>query len=358
MVKTMSQARAVPADSRTVTRDADRILAEARELVEPMYRRAVGKLPARIRHVAGYHVGWWDADGHPAEPAGKAVRPALTLVCAQAAGGTSGATAAVAAAVAVELVHDFSLLHDDVMDRDLTRRHRLAAWAVFGTSQAILAGDMMLTEAIRLLIAGNGHEGNPAAAPAILAAALQELCEGQSDDLAFEHRDAVTVDECLAMAERKTGALLGAACQLGATAAGAGEHAAARYRTFGRQLGLAFQLTDDLLGIWGDPRVTGKPAGSDLASRKKSLPVVAALSADTPASQQLARLYRSQEKLDESAIGQAADLIEAAGGRQWAQDQARQHIQAAWQALADARPEPGGTADLAALAGMMTRRDH
>jgi geranylgeranyl diphosphate synthase type I len=352
-----------PGRNRTWTREADRILAEAREIVEPAHRSAVDALPAALRHVAGYHAGWWDADGRPAGSAGKAVRPALTLACARAASGAdgagsaSGAAAAVAAAVAVELVHDFSLLHDDVMDEDLTRRHRPASWAVFGVNQAILAGDAMLAAAVRQLAGTQDREGDPSAA-GILAAAVLELCEGQSADLAFERRSEITIGECLAMAERKTGALLGVACQLGATAAGAGRRAAGRYRAFGRQLGLAFQLTDDLLGIWGNPELTGKPAGSDLASRKKSLPVVAALSAGTTASDKLARLYGRREKLDERAITQATQLIEAAGGRTWAQDEARRRINAALKALADARPDPDGAADLAALARLMTRRDH
>jgi geranylgeranyl diphosphate synthase, type I len=347
--------RSDPARPPVRTHDAERVLAQARELTEPAYRTVIDALPGGIREVAGYHAGWWDADGHPCESTGKAVRPALVLTCARAAGGPGSVTAAVDAAVAVELVHDFSLLHDDVMDGDVTRRHRPAAWVVFGTSRAILAGDALLAEAMRHLISGDGQRGRPNAAARVLAAAIQELCEGQSADLAFEQRGEVTVGECLVMAERKTGALFGAACELGAAAAGAGEHVASRYREFGRQLGLAFQLTDDLLGIWGDRQVTGKPTGSDLASRKKSLPVAAALSAGTPASDRLSALYQ-RGKLDEQAITDAARLIEAAGGRGWAQEEARRRVQAASRELHGASPDPGGAADLAALAGLMTGR--
>ena len=206
---------------------------EARALVVPVYRQAVDSLPAEMRQIAGYHAGWWDAEGQPVPHAGKAVRPTLTLACARAAG-ICGEAAARAGA-AVELVHDFSLLHDDVMDGDLTRRHRPTAWTVFGVGQAILVGDALLASAVRQL------SGIPVAID-VLTRALLDLCRGQSADLAFEQRGDVTLAECVTMAEDKTGALLGAACELGALAGGADPSAARRYGGFGRQLGVAFQL--------------------------------------------------------------------------------------------------------------------
>lgn len=350
---------------------AAQILAETRALVEPAHRAAVAGLPPEIRHVAGYHIGWWEADGRVTGAGGKSVRPAFVLACARAAGGggDQAARAAVSAAVAVELVHDFSLLHDDVMDGDLTRRHRAAAWAVFGVGRAILAGDALLALAIDVLSRDPGRDGGPEAgacglphAPAgsagVLSGMLLELCRGQSADLAFEDRSNVTLTECLAMAEGKTGALLGAACQLGALAGGADNRAAGLYRSFGRHMGLAFQLVDDLLGIWGDPAVTGKPAGNDLAARKKSLPVVAALASGTEAARHLARLYEREAAFEEAAVAHAAELVEAAGGRAWALAEAGRRIAAARAALAQARPEPSAEAELHVLADLITRRDH
>lgn len=204
----------VPALSTAPT--AEEILAHARSMVEPAHRKAVGDLPASVRIVAGYHIGWWEADGTPRRTSGKALRPALTLGCAAAAG-AADLTEAVPAAVAVELVHDFSLLHDDIMDADPTRRHRPAAWTQFGVPLAVLAGDALLTDAVRL--AATGTRG--ALAARIVADALRDLCRGQAADIAFEQRDDVALEECLAMAADKTGALLGAACHLGAVAAGA-----------------------------------------------------------------------------------------------------------------------------------------
>lgn len=325
------------------------LLMRAREMTEPAYRTAAQELPPEIRHIVGYHAGWWDEDGHPCAATGKAIRPAFSLACARAAAGQI-ADAAVAAAVAVELVHDFSLLHDDVMDGDVTRRHRPAAWTVFGIGQAILTGDALLALAFRQL--GGGEP------VMVLAAAALELCRGQCADLAFASGAETGLAGCLTMAEQKAGALLGAACQLGALAAGADSAVAGYYQRFGRHLGLAFQLTDDLLGIWGDPRVTGKPAGSDLASRKRSLPVVAALTSGTPAGDELAWLYRHREHWDEHAAGRAARLIEAAGGRDWVGAEASRQVDKAFTALAQVRPSPAAMADLRLLAALMSRRNH
>jgi geranylgeranyl diphosphate synthase type I len=330
-------------------RDVQVILTDAREAAGPVYRAVAGRLPAEIRHVVGYHAGWWDADGRSAGSGGKAVRPAFALCCARAAGRDTP-QAAVAAA-AVELLHDFSLLHDDVMDGDLTRRHRPAVWAVFGISQAILAGDVLLALAVE-------QAADLPGGALVLSRALLDLCAGQWADVAFEQRDQVPVSECLRMADRKTGALLGAACQLGALAGRADPVTAERYREFGRQVGVAFQLADDELGIWGDPRLTGKPVGADLAARKKSLPVVAALNSGTAAGEHLAWLYRRDEPLDEEAVAHAAGLVEAAGGRAWAQTEGRRRIDLAYAALDAASPDEDAAADLHALADYVTRRDH
>jgi geranylgeranyl diphosphate synthase, type I len=326
------------------SRSAGQILEEARARVEPAYRALVEALPGQLRHIAGYHAGWWDVHGHPCSNAGKAVRPALVLAC------SGGAwQRAVDAAVAVEMVHDFSLLHDDIMDRDLTRRHRPAAWAVFGIGPAMLAGDALLTLATSVVGPGPGTE--------VLTQVLLELCAGQCEDLAFEQRTDVTVAQALAMAESKTGTLLGGACQLGALAAGADAPDALRYRGFGRELGVAFQLVDDLLGIWGDPAVTGKPVHADLTARKKSLPVVAALTSGTVAGEQLKWLYHRDQALDGDDLADFQALIEQAGGRAWASAEAERRLQTALGHLATAALSPQALADLETLAALITRRE-
>jgi geranylgeranyl diphosphate synthase type I len=341
-------------------RSAHGVLAWSRGLVDPVLRAALGTLPSSMLHIAGYHFGWWDTHGHPegapgaGTTGGKAIRPTLTLLSALAVGGVPAA--AVPAATAVELAHNFSLVHDDVMDADLTRRHRPTAWSVFGVNAAILAGDALLVLAMDVL-AGSGH---PAAMDGIrmLSATVQDLLEGQSADLSFEERAKVELAECVGMAQRKTAALLGCACAIGAVFGGAHPEQVAHFRGFGMHLGLAFQHVDDLLGIWGDPIVTGKPVHSDLRSRKKSLPVVAALTSQTSAGRELARLYHRDEPLSEADLAHAAELIDIAGGRARSQTQADELLTRAMRELQCASPAPQAAAELGALARLATHRDH
>lgn len=332
------------------------LLEHTRDAVDPHLRAAVETLPGAIRRVAMYHFGWQDADGTPASgQSGKAIRPALVLAAARALGGDPDA--AMRAAVAVELAHNFTLLHDDVIDEDTTRRHRPTAWAVFGVPDAVIAGDAMLSLALRLL----ADDPHPASAHAAvrLSTCVIELCAGQQADCALEDRgpDDVTLDECLAMAMAKTGALLGCACALGALYAGAGERAVRAMDGFGRESGLAFQLIDDLIGIWGDTARTGKPVGADLTAHKKSLPVVAALTSDTPAAAELAALYRGAMDTP-GEVRSAADAVERAGGRDWAQAAAADRMARAVHHLSRAVPASDGAGDLLALAEFVTRRTH
>jgi geranylgeranyl diphosphate synthase, type I len=342
-------------DMMAVARSAREVLAWSRGLVEPALRTAVDTLPLSMAHIAGYHLGWWDEHGHPVRVSGgKAIRPALALLCAQAVGGT--ATKAVPAAVAVELVHNHSLLHDDVMDRDLTRRHRRTAWTVFGVNPAILAGDALLVLALDVL-AGSGHRAG-ADGIRMLTAAVQDLIDGQDADLSFEQCAEVELAECVQMAEGKTAALIGCACALGALFGGGTPEQVMCLRDFGKYLGLAFQHVDDLLGIWGDPAVTGKPVHSDLCSRKKSLPVVAALASHTAAGRELAALYHRDQPLSATDAAHAAELIDAAGGRDWSQEQADELLAQAMRELHCASPAPRAAAELGALARLATHRDH
>ncbi|MEV6173150.1 family 2 encapsulin nanocompartment cargo protein polyprenyl transferase [Streptomyces sp. NPDC051954] len=335
--------------------EATAILERARTSVDPVLRAAVESLPGSLRRIARYHFGWEHADGTPAAGnEGKAIRPALVLTAATALGGPEARAAAVRAATAVELVHNFTLLHDDVMDRDTTRRHRPTAWTVFGDADAILAGDALQALALRLL-AEDPHPAS-AAAGARLADCVIELCAGQHADVALEGRgpDEVGLDEVLDMAEAKTGALLGCACALGALYAGVTEEDVEALDSFGREAGLAFQFIDDVIGIWGDPCTTGKPAGADLAVRKKSLPVVAALVSGTPAAAELAELYGAPYQ--EADLERTVLAVERAGGRDWAQAQAADRMAHAMRQLSRAVPDPEAAGGLLALAEFVTRR--
>jgi geranylgeranyl diphosphate synthase, type I len=334
-------------------RSAQQVIADCRAFTDLPLRKAVATLPASLQLVVGYHFGWHDEVGRPVENyCGKAIRPALALLSAEAVGADKAA--AMPAAVAVELVHNFSLLHDDVMDGDVTRRHRPTAWTVFGTPAAILAGDALLTLAFGV-IAGCRRS---TIATCMLTSALLRLVDGQNADLALEKRITATMPESIEMAAAKTGALLGCACALGAAFGGAEPEQIEVLKVFGEQVGLAFQHIDDLLGIWGDPAVTGKPVYSDLANRKKSLPITAALASGTPAGCELADLYSVGRPLTEDELARAAALVEAAGGRRWSQSRVEEHLTTAMQWLMTANFEARATEEMLAIARLIAERDH
>jgi geranylgeranyl diphosphate synthase, type I len=326
------------------------VLREARAVVEPGLRMAVERLSEPVRTVAGYHFGWWDEHGRPTDsPGGKEVRPALVLECAHAVGGCVHSV--VAGAVAVELAHNFTLVHDDVMDGDQTRRHRPTVWAAFGTPMAILVGDALMVAAVETLAP------HPAGV-SLLCQALSEIVRGQSSDIAFQQRNDVSLAESVAMVSGKTAALLGCACALGGLLAGAESSRVRHLQQFGYHLGVAFQAVDDLLGIWGDPQATGKPAHSDLRAAKKSLPVVAALTSRTAAGRELCSLYLGADPLDEANLERAVSLIEQAGGRAWTHEEAARQLDTALSCLAAAAPDPQAVRRLAAISHLMTHRSH
>ncbi|MCO6009770.1 polyprenyl synthetase family protein [Actinoallomurus purpureus] len=337
-----------------MTATAPPSVAGARPLVEPVLRAAVARLDPLTAQVAGYHLGWIDPYGRPATPGGKALRPALAILSARAA--SADVEACLPAAAAVELVHAFSLLHDDIMDGDRTRRHRPAAWTVFGRSAAILAGDALLVLAAELLLE-QGTRGGIWAARG-LAAATQRLIAGQSSDLEFEGRADVSLEECRRMSADKTGSLLACSCSIGAMVAEGPAHLVAALAAFGAQAGLAFQLADDLLGIWGSPEVTGKPVLADLRARKKSFPVVAALTSGTTAGERLTRLLARSEPLSEAELGEAARLVEDAGGRAWAEAEAEHRLDAAERQLAALDLPPGVREEFGEIIRFISSRDH
>ncbi len=324
----------------------------ARELVDPVLRKAVDRLDRDTRRVVGYHFGWTDVSGAPAGSPGKAIRPALTLAAARAGGGNPDA--AVAGAAAVELVHNFSLLHDDLMDGDTERRHRPTAWRVFGRSAAVLAGDGLLALAGELVL----EDASPAAAAAArtLFAATGALVAGQAADLDFENRMDVTLGECLRMVTAKTGALLSCATRIGAQLVLAPPTVVDGLAVFGAELGVAFQLVDDLLGLWGDPQRTGKPVLSDLRTRKKSVPIVHALTSGTSHGRRLAELYRQPGTLTEQELREAAECVVAAGSRDWVREECERRLGAAERRLRSVVTDGAAADMLIELGGFIVRR--
>ncbi len=230
-----------------------------------------------------YHLGYADASGkRVTRSGGKGIRSGLCLLACEAAGGERERAAP--AGAAVELAHGFTLLHDDIADQDEQRRGRPTVWKLWGVGHAITAGDAVYALANLAMdrLAGS-------ASPEIVAAALKDLnqavldvCEGQQLDISYEGRDDLGQADYLKMVGLKTGALYRAAAAIGAQVAGADDTVVTALGDFGASIGVAYQIRDDILGLWGDPRKTGKPVGSDLCRNKRSLPIILALSIDSP----------------------------------------------------------------------------
>ncbi|MGW7517850.1 polyprenyl synthetase family protein [Streptomyces sp. NPDC054796] len=339
---------------RTALENAHQLLHRARTLTTPLLREWVGQLDPPLRDMAEYHFGWKDVRGRSCgeERRGKGVRPALVFASAEAVGCRPGR--ARPAAVAVELLHNFSLVHDDIIDGDQFRHGRRTLWSAFDSADATLAGDALFTLAFRVL----AETPAPRVVPTVLhlSAAAHEMATGQARELVLQRDGDSGLEQCVEAALGKTGALMGGACAVGAIAGGADEERAAHFRAFGRQLGLAFQVTDDILGLWGDPATTGKAVGADLAVRKLSLPVAAALASGTAAGRELGERYAAPHPPGPGDVARMTQLVEEAGGRDWAWNKTAECLRNAFEHLRHVKPAPGPACHLASLAAAACRR--
>jgi len=248
--------------------------------VEQELQKQVSRLDAsRTKHfyeMLTYHMGWTGDDAGP-DAAGKRIRPLMVLLSTSSSGGEW--RPALPAAAAIELVHNFSLVHDDIQDNSPKRRGRDTAWVRWGAPMAINVGDALFVIANQAImdLKENYAPDVVVSAAEILNNTCLELTRGQFLDMSYEERNDLTVEDYWPMIAGKTAALLSACCHLGSLLGGADQAKQETYRSFGHYLGLAFQVQDDILGIWGDENVTGKSAVSDLVEGKNSLPILAGL---------------------------------------------------------------------------------
>lgn len=310
-------------------------LDRCRDLVRTGLTEAVPRLGSALQPVVSYHLGWTDVDGRPTvADTGKGLRGCLALLSGEAVGGS--VQRLLPGAVGVELIHNFSLLHDDVIDLDQERRHRPTAWTVFGIGPAIVAGDALLTLALKVLLEVGSQPGADAASALLDATAL--MIEGQQLDLSFQAQRDLSIEDVLDMSRRKTGALIGVSATIGAILACADRATVAALEDFGINLGIAFQAVDDLLGTFGDSSVTGKDVGGDVRRRKLTLPLVTALSRQGAEAEELSAIMKADHDLDEWHVNRATKLIEACGGRDLTVEHAQRHYDAAVAALEKVQP--------------------
>ncbi len=347
--------------------DTPAALTRYHETVQAEMRAAFPDVNLPIYAFARYALGWQDEHGQPARASGKGARAALTMLGAEAI--TNDPTAlqrAASGAAAVEIVHNFSLVHDDVQDGDIERRGRPTVWRVWGVAQAINTGDLMRELADATLRRALQHGAAPEAvleALRLLNQATMLMIEGQYLDLTFEQRTDVAVDEYLAMVERKTGAMMGVSLALGAALAGASTAQADALDRAGRRLGRCFQMRDDWLGIWADPDALGKPTDADIRRRKKSYPILYALShAPAAARRELLDVYQPEPgetsaDLPEAQVAWVHQLLGEIGADRATDQAAREEYDAFHTELESARPRASAVADLEALALFTLERD-
>lgn len=277
-----------------------------------------------------YHLGWTDEKLRPVNArAGKRLRPTLCLASCEAAGGDY--RRALPAAAALELLHNYSLIHDDIEDNSETRRHRLTVWKIWGQAMAINAGDGLCTLA-RMAILDLPQAGvDPAVAleaARLLDRTSLSLCEGQHLDMAFETMPSITANLYTEMISKKTASLIACSAQIGALVASGDVRRSEPFREFGHLIGMAFQVQDDVLGIWGAADVTGKGA-TDIRQGKKTLPVVYALeNAGSRDRAILLRLYDLQP-LSDAHVVQVVEILDRCGARQFAESEAWRYYRAA-----------------------------
>jgi geranylgeranyl diphosphate synthase type I len=302
-----------------------------RPAIEQMLRRLIPDDGSIFVRMLRYHLGWVDAEGHPEQGStAKALRPTLCLLACEAVGGDW--QQALPAAAGLELIHNFSLIHDDVQDGDAERRHRPTVWVIWGQAQAINAGDALFAfgELAMHRLATTGYSAEQVLYVwRLLNEACLRLIEGQHMDLAFEQQMDITARDYLAMIDRKTGALIESAVHIGAYLGTSDAARIAHLRYAGAQLGRAFQIGDDILGLWGTDQETGKPTANDVRRRKKTFPLIYALEHATRADRErLVALY-TQSDVTERGVAEALAIMERTGARAATRDLAARACTAA-----------------------------
>ena len=329
-----------------------------RALVNAALRESLQDRDIPVYDMLRYAMGWSDVDGNSRTATeGKALRPTLCLLACEATGGR--ASEALPAAVALELIHNFSLVHDDIQDRDETRHHRPTLWAVWGDAKALVAGNTfraVADKALWSLVDEGVSYDDSLEVVRLLTEACLEMIEGQCLDLMYEGRLDIGPPEYMDMISLKTGALIRCALNVGAVIGTSDEDTVRAFRDCGRSLGFVFQIRDDVLGVWGDEEITGKPVGADIRRKKNSMPVVFTMSQARGGDRDLLADIYTRETLSDDDVAQVLDVMERVGTRSYAQDLAKKYRDRALASLSVAELPPRAHREMEEIAGFLLER--
>lgn len=322
--------------------------------IEQELQHQISRLDAEptmpFKEMLSYHMGW-SGEGAGPDATGKRIRPILLMLTTSSCGGDWKKS--LPAAAAVELVHNFSLVHDDIQDKSEKRRGRSTVWVNWGAPLAINVGDaLFVLSNLAIQDLKNDYPGNTVVEVAgILYNTCLDLTRGQFLDMSFEQRKDVKVEEYWQMVTGKTASLLSSSCNIGAVLGDADPATREAYRSFGHYLGLAFQIQDDILGIWGDENVTGKSNSSDLIERKKTLPILVGLSKGG----KFADLWSSTQITREN-VEEIAKILASESAYAYAHDVVRQMTDLAINSLREADPQGEAGDALQELANKLLNR--
>jgi geranylgeranyl diphosphate synthase, type I len=333
---------------------AAQVMEQFRQPIEDALRRSLDGRSAGIYDMLRYHLG---LDGSSPSQ-GKALRPTLCLLVCEALGGDW--SRALPAAASIELIHNFSLIHDDIQDGDELRRGRPTLWTRHGVAQAINAGDSMFALATLTLrdLRPLFDDAIVVEAMSVLREATREMIEGQFLDVGYESVPEVTLDQYLEMIRCKTGALLRASIEMGALLADAGAPLRHRCRRLGEAIGSLFQIRDDMLGVWGESETTGKSADSDIRRKKKSLPVVMALANARQTDREALLSTYAQDSLSSADVDRVRGIFDSLEVKMHLQQLADEAHEQAMKLVDTINFTSEGRTELVALVNFLLERDH
>lgn len=315
----------------------------------------------KINTMLKYFLGWTDSTGQLTNKpiSGKALRPILCVLACDAAGGN--VEQVMPAAIPLELIHNFSLIHDDIQDKDELRHNRPTIWALWGNPKALIAGNNLriIADITMNKLMETGVPTNKCLrVNSILTQACLEMIEGQYLDIKYEGETSLTKQLYLEMISKKTGALITAAINIGVILATENQNKLKAFNDFGKYLGAVFQITDDILGIWGKESKTGKPVGADIIRKKNSLPIILTNSNTTNKNQKIIENIYSKHTISNQDLNEILNIMEQSKTKERCLDLATTYCQKALSSIKNVSISEESRKDIESIALFLTQRQH